>query len=209
MGGALSQLAARVRRTRIVIFAKAPVAGKAKTRLIPALGEEGAARLAQEMLSDTVREAVASGLEVELCATPAPSSSEWKPFLPEISSTDQREGDLGERLARAAARVIEAGENVLLIGTDCPGLGRERLLAAAEALERCDAVLHAVEDGGYALLALRRFDPGIFSGIAWSTSAVAAHTIARIEALGWSLHLGETLRDVDDPEDLTHLPSFP
>jgi rSAM/selenodomain-associated transferase 1 len=207
MGGALPSLALRVRRTRIVIFAKAPVAGKAKTRLIPALGAEGAARLAREMLSDTVTEAIASGLEVELCATPAPLDSEWEPFLPDISCTDQGEGDLGERLARAAARVIEAGENILLIGTDCPELGRERLKAAAEALERSDAVLYPVEDGGYALLGLRRFNASIFSGIAWSTASVAAETRARIEGLDWSLHIGETLRDVDEPKDLPHLAS--
>jgi rSAM/selenodomain-associated transferase 1 len=207
MGGALPWLAARVRRTRIVIFAKAPVAGKVKTRLIPALGEEGAARLAREMLEQTASEAAATGLGVELCATPAPAHSEWKPFLPDISATDQGEGDLGERLARAAARVIGAGENVLLIGADCPELGRERLRTAAEALERSDAVLYPVEDGGYALLGLRRFDPSIFSGIAWSTASVAAETTARIKALGWSLHIGKTLRDVDEPEDLPHLPS--
>jgi rSAM/selenodomain-associated transferase 1 len=196
-----------VRAARIVIFAKAPVAGKAKTRLIPALGAEGAARLAREMLADTVREAIATGLEVELCATPVPSDAEWQPFLPNISSTDQGEGDLGERLARAAARVTAAGENILLIGTDCPELGRERLKAAAEALGRWDVVIHPVEDGGYALLGLRRFDPSIFSGIAWSTASVAAETMARIEALGCSLYIGDTLRDIDEPEDLPHLPS--
>jgi rSAM/selenodomain-associated transferase 1 len=192
-----------------VIFAKAPVPGKAKTRLIPALGQEGAARLAREMLEQTVSEAVATGLEVELCATPAPSDAEWEPFLPAVEATDQGEGDLGERLSRAAARVIGTGENILLIGTDCPDLGRERLEAAAGALSDCDAVLYPARDGGYALLGLRCFDPSIFSGIAWSTATVAAETVARVEALGWMLHLGETLRDIDEPEDLAHLPSFP
>jgi rSAM/selenodomain-associated transferase 1 len=202
-------MAARVRRTRIVIFAKAPVAGKAKTRLIPALGAKGAAELARVMLERTVNEAVATGLAVELCATPAPSDAEWKPFLPEMEATDQGEGDLGERLARAAARTIEAGENILLIGTDCPELNRERLKSAAEAMSDCDALLHPARDGGYVLLGLRRFHPGIFSGIKWSTASVAAETIACIKALGWSMHIDETLRDIDEPEDLAHLPSFP
>jgi rSAM/selenodomain-associated transferase 1 len=192
-------------RTRVVIFAKAPVPGQAKTRLIPALGEAGAARLAQEMLAATVNEAVASGLDVELCATPAPSAPEWEPFLPGVEVTDQGDGDLGERLARATERVIGARENILLIGTDCPELARERLKAAAEALEHYDAVLHPAHDGGYVLLGLRRFDASIFTGIEWSTSAVSAATEARIEALGWSLHIGETLRDIDEPDDLNHL----
>ncbi len=199
-------MAARLRPCRIVIFAKAPIAGKVKTRLIPALGEIGAARLADDMLVATVGEAEATGLAVELCASPDPSSPEWQPFLPGISCTDQGAGDLGERLARAASRVTGAGEHILLVGTDCPQLDRDRLRAAAEMLATKDVVIHPAEDGGYVLLGLRRFDPSIFSGIAWSTASVAAETIAHIEALGWSLHVGETLRDVDEPDDLAHLP---
>jgi rSAM/selenodomain-associated transferase 1 len=198
-----------MRRTRVVIFAKAPVAGKAKTRLIPALGERGAAKLAEEMLQATVDEAVASGLEVELCATPHPGDPEWAPFLPDMAATDQGEGDLGERLARAAERVIGAGDNVLLIGTDCPALDGERLKAAAEALSCYDTIVHPAQDGGYVLLGLRRFDASIFRGISWSTASVAAETMARVEALGWSMQVAETLADIDEPEDLAHLPSFP
>jgi hypothetical protein len=194
-----------VRRTRIVIFAKAPVPGQAKTRLAPALGEIGAARLARRMLERTVAEAEAARLAIpELCATPHPFDEEWKPFLPksEIRYTDQGGGDLGERLARAARRVTLTGENILLIGTDCPGLDRNRLRAAARALERHDAAIHPTEDGGYALLGLKRFDPSLFAGIGWSGPAVAVDTIARIQALGWSLWIGDTLRDVDQPADL-------
>jgi uncharacterized protein len=194
-----------MRRTRIVIFAKAPVPGMVKTRLIPALGEIGAARLAHRMLLATIAEAEAARLAIpELCATPHPYNPEWQPFLPkaEIRYTDQGEGDLGERLARAARRVTLLGENILLIGTDCPALDRHRLRAAAEALLAHDAVIHPTLDGGYALLGLRRFDPSLFADIAWSGPTVAGDTIARIEALGWSLARGETLRDIDDPDDL-------
>ena len=194
-----------MRRTRIVIFAKAPVPGNVKTRLVPALGEIGAARLAHQMLLATIAEAENAHLSIpELCTTPHPYDSDWKPFLPkaEIRYTDQGEGDLGERLARAAKRMIQLGENILLIGTDCPALDRHRLRAAAEALLTHDAVIHPTLDGGYALLGLRRFEPSLFSGIGWSGPDVAADTIARIEALGWSLHVGDTLRDIDEPEDL-------
>lgn len=198
-------MATRVRRTRIVIFAKAPVPGRAKTRLAPALGEVGAARLAKRMLDRTVAEAQAAGLAIpELCATPHPFDEDWKPFLPtaEIRYTDQGEGDLGERLARAAKRVTLTGENAMLIGTDCPALDQIRLRAAAARLRDHDAALHPTEDGGYALLGLRRFDPSLFTGIGWSGPTVAADTIARIRALGWTLWTGETLRDVDEPGDL-------
>ena len=194
-----------MRRTRIVIFAKAPVPGNVKTRLVPALGEIGAARLAHQMLLATIEEAENAHLSIpELCTTPHPYDPDWKPFLPkaEIRYTDQGEGDLGERLARAAKRMILVGENILLIGTDCPALDRHRLRAAAEALLTHDAVIHPTLDGGYALLGLRRFDSSLFAGIGWSGPDVAADTIARIEALGWSLHVGDTLRDIDEPEDL-------
>ena len=192
-------------RTRIVIFAKAPLPGQAKTRLIPALGAERAARLAHRMLLKTVEEAVAAGLAIpELCTTPHPFAPEWKPWLPPDGPrlTDQGEGDLGERLARAAKRVILTRERILLIGTDCPELDRQCLRAAAAALHDHDAVIHPAHDGGYALLGLRRFDATLFSGIAWSGPTVAAETTARIEALGWSLHVGEPLRDIDEPADL-------
>jgi hypothetical protein len=188
--------------TRVVIFAKAPVPGRVKTRLIPALGAEGAAALAREMLAGTVEEALATGLAVELCGEP--DAANWHEVRPALFLTSQGEGDLGQRLARAAARVL-AEDNILLIGADCPELDRSRLRAAAEALEDRDAVIHPAHDGGYALLGLRRFDRSVFEGIDWSTRLVAGQTMRKVEALGWSLHVGETLRDVDEPEDLSHL----
>lgn len=195
-----------MRKPRIVIFAKAPVAGRVKTRLIPALGEAGAASLARTMLETTVAEALAAGLPTlpELCADPHPMDAEWAPFLPraQLRFTWQGEGDLGERLARAAQRTIGIEENALLIGTDCPDLDRHRLRAAAAALAEHDAVIHPTHDGGYALLGLRRFDDSIFEDVPWSTDGVAEATIARIRALGWSLRIGETLRDIDVPADL-------
>jgi uncharacterized protein len=184
--------------TRIVIFAKAPVAGEVKTRLIPALGPVGAAELAREMLERTVEEALATGLPVELCGEP--DAAQWHEARPELALTAQGEGRLGDRLARAAS----AAQPVLLIGADCPELDRELLRAAADALEDRDAVIHPARDGGYVLLGLRRFDASLFEGIDWSTAAVAGQTIAKIEALGWSLRVLEVLRDIDEPEDLRH-----
>jgi rSAM/selenodomain-associated transferase 1 len=189
--------------TRIVIFAKAPVPGAVKTRLIPALGDNGAARLASEMLADTAAAAVAANLsEPELCVVPPPGSAEWAPFVPPgVRVTDQGSGDLGERLARAAGRVLAAGERPLLIGSDCPAIDAKLLRAAADRLDTHDAIIHPAQDGGYVLLGLTRFDPSLFSGIVWSSASVAAETIDRIHALGWSLQIGETLRDIDRPED--------
>ncbi len=144
-------------------------------------------------------EALATELAVELCGEP--DSAGWHEARAGLQLTAQGEGDLGERLARAAERVLSE-DLVLLIGADCPELDRKRLRKAAAALEAHDVVLHPAHDGGYALLGLRRFDRSTFEGIDWSTAAVATQTIARIEALGWSLQVGEILRDIDEPEDL-------
>jgi hypothetical protein len=188
--------------TRIAVFAKQPLPGRVKTRLIPALGAEGAARLAAAMLDRTIEEALATGLPVELCGDP--DAAGWYEGPAEPGA--QGEGDLGERLARAARRAIAGGDNVLLIGADCPSLDRHRLRAAARALESHHAVLHPAADGGYVLLGLGRFDASLFDAMPWSTAGVAAETVARIAALGWSLDLRETLRDVDEPADLDPMP---
>ena len=190
--------------TRIVIFAKAPVPGSAKTRLIPLLGEVGAACLAQRMLADTIAHAFAAKLGTpELCATPHPDDPQWAGHLPTgVRLSDQGPGDLGERLAAATRRVVDGGERILLIGTDCPELDGTYLGAAAAQLEHYDAVIHPAQDGGYVLLGLGRAHEPLFADMAWSTDTVAATTIARIKALGWSLFIGDSLRDIDEPADL-------
>ena len=197
--------------TRIVIFAKAPVPGKVKTRLVPALGEIGAALLARRMLADTVDRALATGLaNTELCASPHPADPQWAGLLPTgVCLTGQGVGDLGQRLAAAAARVIDGGERVLLIGTDCPDLDSARLCEAAALLDQHDAVIFPAHDGGYVLLGLVRTDPSLFADIAWSTSSVAATTIARIRTLGWSLYIGDALSDIDEPADLDRAQALP
>ena len=192
----------------IAIVAKAPVAGRVKTRLIPALGAQGAADLARAMLEDTLAACAMVGPPL-LCTDPEPDHPDWRGLIPAGTATAaQGEGGLGQRLARVAEGVLET-EPVMLIGTDCPELTAARLHEAWSALAEHDAVIHPAHDGGYALLGLRRFHPSLFEGIAWSTASVAADTISRVRALGWSLHIGETLHDVDEPEDLPALLKLP
>lgn len=194
--------------TRIIIIAKEPKAGLAKTRMIPGLGAEGAARLAERLLHHAFNEARSADLgPVELCVTPDPQAPFWHPWraLPGVELSAQTEGDLGARMAAAAARGLNQGTPVLLIGTDCPGLDRHRLRALAAQLSRHDACLCPVRDGGYALLGLRHFAAELFSQIPWSTDQVAALTRQRLTLLGWRWHESEPLQDLDHPEDLTLL----
>ncbi|NMM25853.1 MAG: glycosyltransferase [Glaciimonas sp.] len=195
--------------TRIVIFTKAPLPGFAKTRLIPALGAQGAADLAQRLLLHTLHKALAANVgPVELCVTPSAADPVWQriPITDAVQWSDQGAGDLGEKMARAAQRVLTSGESVLLIGTDCPQLSSDHLRQAAAALQRTDAALFPTFDGGYALLGLNRFHPCLFTGIAWSTNSVAFETLCRLGQLGWAVHSQPMLHDIDEPADLQWLP---
>jgi len=197
---------------RLVVFAKAPQPGLAKTRLIPGLGAEGAAKLARCMLDHALAQAMQAQVgPVELCMSPGPQDAAWKGVeLPEgVQCTEQGEGGLGERMARAVHRVTPKpqGQPILLMGTDCPGLTASILRDAAAQLAQHDAVLIPVADGGYVLLGLRVPCPDIFRDMAWSTSAVAAETLRRLAAHGLSVWTGPTLHDIDEPADRVHLPS--
>jgi uncharacterized protein len=195
---------------RILIFAKAPVAGFAKTRLIPALGTQGAASLAQTMLLHTINKALAAQVgKVELCVDPAPSDPIWHTFnLPKgILWSAQGTGELGIRMARAAQRTTDAGEAVLLIGTDCPDLSIALLQEAAQALAAHDVSIVPTYDGGYCLLGLQRFNAQLFNNIPWSTDVVAAQTLQRIKELNWQVKIHPSLHDIDEPADIQWLPA--
>jgi uncharacterized protein len=201
--------------TRIVIFAKAPQAGNVKTRLIPALGAEGAATLARQLLAHTLQQALAARVgEVELCMSPAPADPAWQGVARPgaVLQTGQGEGDLGERMARAVGRVTRHAEPafrpVMLIGTDCPALTAPLLEQAAQQLDQHDAVLLPAHDGGYVLLGLKSPSPELFEHMAWSTDVVAAETLQRMAALNMRVWQGPTLHDIDEPADLQHVPDL-
>jgi len=200
-----------VTRCRIVIFAKAPRAGYAKTRLIPAIGAENAAKLAEKMLHHTVIEALAAKVgSVEICAYPAYDTSDWQPFADtswKVLWSSQGEGDLGERLIRAAERVIAEGFAPIFVGTDCPELDRYVLMRAAERLTHHDAVIIPSTDGGYVLLGMCKFSASVFEGIPWSTNKVTKETFKRIDSLQWKLASLSPLSDIDEPADLNKLPN--
>lgn len=194
---------------RIVIIAKAPLAGYCKTRLIPALGPEGAAALATRMLRHTVQTALDARIgAVEVCAAPNAAHPLWPSLqLPSaLHWSDQGEGDLGQRMERAANAALARGEYVVLIGTDCPALTAAHLRDAAMALRRGEAALIPTFDGGYALLGLAAMQATLFNDMPWSTSAVARLTLERMKKAGLRAHVGTMLHDIDEPEDLVHLP---
>jgi rSAM/selenodomain-associated transferase 1 len=189
------------------VFAKAPTPGRVKTRLIPALGASGAAKLQRQLIARTLRTAIAAGLGTpELWCAPDPVD----PFFVACAKQHglhlqpQGEGDLGTRMARALQSALAAGAPGLLIGCDCPALTPDYLRAAAAALaEGNDAVFGPAEDGGYVLIGAARSLPAqLFENIAWGTSTVMQATRARLARGNWRWRELALLWDLDRPEDL-------
>ena len=188
----------------IAIFAKAPVAGYAKTRLIPLLGPRGAADLQALLVRQTVQTAIKSSLRpVSLWCAPDQSHDLFGSLGDEfaIATHPQIGGDLGARMLNAFEALTGKGP-VVLIGTDCPALAAEHLERCASALrDGAEAVFIPAEDGGYALIGLNRPFPQLFEDIPWGTSQVMARTRDRLHALRLQVFEAPELWDIDTPAD--------
>lgn len=191
--------AAALPRIRVALFTRWPEAGKAKTRLIPALGAQGAADLHRRLTERTVATVRAAGLHLEIRSTGADPAG-FRDWLGVDDVVDQGEGDLGGRLAPATSQLP-----VLLLGADIPGLLPQHLLDAAAALAHHPAVIGPAADGGYWLLGLAVPMPQLFIDVAWGTDSVLAATLARLPATTPQL---PTLHDLDTPADLVHWPGL-
>ena len=192
----------------IAVFARAPVPGRAKRRLIPALGEEGAADLQRRMTDRAVAAAVdARAGRVSLWCTPDCSHPSFRALGARypIGLRVQRGRGLGERMSAAMRDMLVRRSCALLAGSDCPGLGADEFRRAAGWLDGgADAVLAPALDGGYVLIGLRRFEASLFAGMAWGTERVLAETRRRLGELGWDWRETEPLPDIDRPCDLVH-----
>ena len=193
----------------LTVLAKAPLPGLAKTRLIPALGSEGAARLAERLLAHTLAQARAAGFgRLRLLGSPDATHPAFQAQAGGAELGAQRGQDLGERMHNALLEGLSGHARALLIGTDAPRLDAARLHQAAEALREVDAVFVPALDGGYALVGLRAHpQPALFQGMVWSTPRVMAETRQRLQAAGLRHLELDPVGDVDEPDDLVHLPA--
>jgi uncharacterized protein len=201
-----------VAQTHIIVMAKAPIAGRVKTRLAPLLGDAGALALHRQLIESTLFRARDAALGAVTLWVDGDTT------LPEIATCAMRQrvglqaqqgADLGARMqaafahtfAHAFANAPASDRRCLLIGSDCPALTSMTLRAAAAALERHDAVLVPALDGGYVLLGLTRPQPTLFDGVAWGTDRVLAETRARMTGAGLSRAELDPLPDLDTPDD--------
>ena len=194
-----------LRQVQVAVLAKAPIASLAKTRLIPALGPQGAARLQRSFTRNTVGVAQAAALgPVTLWCAPNAQHRFFQALVRTagVACLVQPNSDLGQRMHMAFRLHCVRGP-LLLTGTDCPPLRPAHLRQAARALlGGDDAVFYPAEDGGYVLVGLRQPQPALFEDMVWSTPEVMAETRARARALGLRVREFKTLWDVDTPSDL-------
>ncbi|MEM1132781.1 MAG: TIGR04282 family arsenosugar biosynthesis glycosyltransferase [Pseudomonadota bacterium] len=185
------------------LFAKYPVPGYAKTRLIPALGETGAAALHRTLAHRTCATLIASGQPVvaHYAGEEEMAFREWLGDTPDYA--EQPEGDLTNRLLAA----LGTGPQIFF-GADTPDLTVEIVQKAVVALETHQVVIGPAEDGGYYLIGMVRPLPDLFRDMPWSTDKVLPTTLARLEAMAIAPVMLETLADCDRPEDLTRWPAL-
>jgi uncharacterized protein len=191
----------------IIMFTRCPEPGKVKKRLIPLLGEHGAANLQREMTMHALgiarRLATIEKIALEVHYAGGDKQRMQTLFGKDFVYIHQVGADLGERMRLSFRKALEDGaQAVVLIGADCPGITGAILRQAFEALKEHDCVVGPALDGGYYLIGLRQDQPGIFSSIPWGTDKVLKHTLSAIQRQGLKSALLETLTDVDRPEDL-------
>ncbi len=182
----------------LIILAKKPELGKCKTRLAAGIGEEGALFVYQKLLKHTL----------ELAQNPSWNTHVfWKgqgeyPLPKEFSIREQINGDLGWKMSQAFDAVLNHGESVVMIGTDCPDLTPDLLHEAFDALQENDLVLGPSEDGGYYLIGMNQKLPFLFEDMEWSTAEVLENTVNKANKNDVKVVQLRKLNDIDTESDL-------
>jgi rSAM/selenodomain-associated transferase 1 len=197
----------------LILFTRYPRAGAVKTRLIPALGAEGATLLHRRLVAHALDQAQrlarirSTTLEIHHTGGARTKVAAW--LGRDLVYRSQGEGDLGARMDRAFATAFRTGtEAAIIMGSDCPDLTAEVLIRAFDMLVQNDLVLGPAGDGGYYLIGLSRRVPELFADIPWGSDAVLDFTLRHALQLGLAHAMLATLDDVDRPEDLERARAF-
>ncbi len=189
----------------ILVFAKAPIAGTVKTRLVPHLTHQQAAELQQELIHDRLQMCRSSRLcEVQLWCSPDIDHEFFGVCsdLYDINLRQQKGNDLGERMMDAIGKSLASYKKVIIIGTDAPALDAGLIDKAITALNQSQIVMVPAEDGGYVLLGAVAYSDSLLEHVSWGTENVLSHTCRNIDHLNLSYELLDQCWDVDRPEDL-------
>jgi rSAM/selenodomain-associated transferase 1 len=187
------------------IFARPPRPGTVKTRLIPDIGANKAARVYQYCLEHCIEVARQSGLDYRLYLS---DTCDDELFQNEEHSL-QKGDDLGARMFNALREMLaDNPDGAIVIGSDCLDMSPRHLRQAAQALADHELVLLPAFDGGYALIGCTSAHPELFKAVSWSSSAVLQQTIDNARKLDYRVSLLETVRDIDTLQDLEHYPEL-
>ena len=203
---------------KIIVFARAPIAGQVKTRLGQAVGMQAACDLYKKLLERTFTTALNADLAPVCCYTTDPSHEYFVNRKTRgVGFYRQQGDDLGQRMLHAFSQQLATASSVLLIGSDCPVLAEEHLKQALVLLrDDSDTVIGPAEDGGYVLLGLKQAYAELFQGIDWGSDRVLQQTIHKIEQLQLQWQQLELLWDLDTEADykrwlelqaITHTPA--
>ncbi len=191
--------------THLLIFAKYPTPGEVMTRLCPPLNADEAADVQRACIRLLCERAFRVWpVRPTLVVSPDDSEEQFRALVgPYIPLLQQGDGDLGERLARAAGSSFDAGATeVMIIGSDSPTIPEQRLIDARDALGSSDLAIGPCDDGGFYLLALKRLHDDLFRGVEWSTDRTAHQAVAQARSLGFSVSEIAPWYDIDRFEDL-------
>ncbi len=190
--------------TVIQVFCKAPVPGAVKTRLQPELTPEQAADIHKQLTRLTLELICGAGLcHIQLWCSP----DRHHPFFSELSNDypvalhEQSAGDLGQRMDQAITAGLQAYQQTILIGCDCPSLTRSDFNTAINALNTHDVVIAPTEDGGYSLIGLKHPMPDLFRDISWSSEKVLTQTRTKLQKARSSSFSLPTQWDIDHYSD--------
>lgn len=196
---AMNSEGVKIHDTRIIVFTRLPVPGQVKTRLIPSLSPNGAADLQRRMTEFTVQQASRTAIPMQIRFAGGTEFHMRQWLGADFEFAPQGEGDLGERMARAAKDAFEDGaRKVIIVGCDCPDNRCSNMLAAIRMLDQAPCIIGPASDGGYYLIGLRTPQPELFSDIDWGTESVFRQTVAKID----DYQLLPMLNDVDEPQDI-------
>ncbi len=198
-----------MRPSLVVVFARAPEAGRVKTRLAASVGDARACALYRHVGARVVASLTRDPgrpYDVRVSFTPREGEAGVRAWMPGADAyAPQVDGDLGERLRREVAGAFEEGRRaVALVGADCLAVTDARVREALAALDAHDAALGPALDGGYYLLALGRA-LAVFDGVPWSTAAVADVTRGLLARAGARWAELPVERDLDTADDLEAL----
>ena len=189
-------------RPAIILFAKAPVPGRVKTRLAARLSVEQAAELHGCFVRDMLEMLAVFAPVADLELHSDTEGDEWRGL--EVARFRQVEGDLGRRLLHALEEGLKAGrEKVVIAGSDAPTLPAGYIARLLNS--RADVALGPCEDGGYYAIACRRTHPRMFAGVQWSGSQALMETAQACRTCGLTVEFAEPWFDVDTPADFERL----